>query len=833
MKISKKLMMWFIIVTLLVSVVGFFSIYSIKQIQNNNDIEESISQYLMAVEELQLKVSGITKTNNISEFNRSLSEINDQKVKVESIYVDGSKAFAEYHEFYDFHGDVLNFNLISNELITIHKEKLVQGDIFSREYVKEKDQRYAIREPLFALNNSKLTENIGFIQYYSKEVLFQYRDQTHLNEWLNSVDDIRKKVDVLNLPLEKKNNLNSNLDIYEQTAETLGKIAIRQKEIEMEESIKIEQLQKILSRLNNAKKEMDSEIYTETKQLSDYFIKIKIVLILSISLICIGFGFMLTNQISKPLTKLRDAAKAVGRGNLDTEIQIDSKDEVGELAAAFKIMTEDLKKTTVSKNYVNNIIESMFGTLIVTDHEGTIITVNKATCGLLGYQEGELVGHPIDIIFENEDNPTKGSILNEIIKNGFIHNKEKKYLTKNGRIIPMLFSGSVMRDVNGNINGIVCIAQDMTARKEIEENLKLFSSAVAAAKDGVQIVGLDGHILYSNPAIKDIFGYSPEELKGKHITDMSADPDFVSSVIFPNIQRTGHWAGEVSVKHKNEKILQIWIAISIIFDNHGKQIAMVGIIHDLTERNRAEEIRIENVQLSQATKAKSEFLANMSHELRTPLNSIIGFTQILKENAASDLNEKHRHFLDNILFSSTHLLDLINEILDISKIESGKFDLVMERISITKIIEEIIILLKEKAANQNVVLKMEFDHSIDLIDADKLRLKQVLFNLISNAVKFSKKEGGTVTIRTRMRNDNVELSISDTGIGIKKENIVKLFTEFHQLDTGYARMYQGTGLGLAISKKLVELHGGKIWVESEYGVGSTFTLTLPSVKRNL
>ncbi len=128
---------------------------------------------------------------------------------------------------------------------------------------------------------------------------------------------------------------------------------------------------------------------------------------------------------------------------------------------------------------------------------------------------------------------------------------------------------------------------------------------------------------------------------------------------------------------------------------------------------------------------------------------------------------------------------------------------------------------------------MEFDHSIDLIDADKLRLKQVLFNLISNAVKFSKKEGGTVTIRTRMRNDNVELSISDTGIGIKKENIVKLFTEFHQLDTGYARMYQGTGLGLAISKKLVELHGGKIWVESEYGVGSTFTLTLPSVKRNL
>ena len=257
MKINKKLMIWFIIVTLFVSVVGIFSIYSFKTIQNNNDIEEHNTQYLMAIDDMELKVSRIIETNNLSDFNQSLSEINDQKMKLQLLSVNDTSKITEFHKYYDFHEDIQNVNLISDELINIHREKLLQEEVFIKEYASEKDQRYKIRDPLFALNNSKLTENIGFMQYFSKEALYQYRDQKHLDEWLQSIDDVRKKVEFLNLPEKEKKNFTKSIEAYKRTAQTMGQIAIRQKEIETQERIKIGILQEILSRLNNAKIEME------------------------------------------------------------------------------------------------------------------------------------------------------------------------------------------------------------------------------------------------------------------------------------------------------------------------------------------------------------------------------------------------------------------------------------------------------------------------------------------------------------------------------------------------------------------------------------------------
>jgi len=179
------------------------------------------------------------------------------------------------------------------------------------------------------------------------------------------------------------------------------------------------------------------------------------------------------------------------------------------------------------------------------------------------------------------------------------------------------------------------------------------------------------------------------------------------------------------------------------------------------------------------------------------------------------------------LKSSEHLLSLINSILDMAKIEAGKLEMIIEDVSVPDMINETFYLMKEIAANHNIVIEKELDPALEIIKADRQKLKQILFNLLSNAVKFSKENGGIITIRTRRDGNVARISISDTGIGIMDEDIPRLFHKFEQLDSGISRKYEGTGLGLAITKQLVELHGGKIWVESRYGEGSTFLFTIP------
>ncbi len=246
------------------------------------------------------------------------------------------------------------------------------------------------------------------------------------------------------------------------------------------------------------------------------------------------------------------------------------------------------------------------------------------------------------------------------------------------------------------------------------------------------------------------------------------------------------------------------------------------------ERQEVEkELRAHRDQLAYVSRAKSEFLATMSHELRTPLNSIIGFSELLKGGMYGELNEKQAHYIDNVITSSKFLLNLINDILDLSKVEAGKIELVIEKMPVPGTISETIILINEEASMHNINIEQDFDPQLDFIEADKQRFKQILFNLLTNAIKFSKKEGGTITITTKKERDMAKFSVSDTGIGIKEEDMGKLFKEFVQASPGISKEYGGTGLGLVISKKLAELHGGSFSVESRYGEGSTFTFTLP------
>ncbi len=386
--------------------------------------------------------------------------------------------------------------------------------------------------------------------------------------------------------------------------------------------------------------------------------------------------------------------------------------------------------------------------------------------------------------------------------------------------------------VDGNllVRSILYAIERKRAKEALEMALKNWQKTFSAIADGVFILDTEGRVIMSNGVFESMAGIKTENVIGQRCYEtVHGTSDFIEDCPFKRMKQTG--MRESFEFEDKERGLWFQGTVDPVCNESGEIINAVYIMRNVTELKKAEETRLENLRLEAADKAKNEFLANMSHELRTPLNASIGFSELLTQGMAGELSEKQKHFMDNILTSNQFLLTLINDILDLSKIETGKIELVPGKMSVPVTIKETLTLIKEKAMKDNVLLETEFDAELEFIGADKQRFKQILFNLLSNAVKFSKEEGGTVTIRTKKEGDTAKISISDTGIGIKEENIGKLFRKFEQLESEIGKKYGGTGLGLSITKQLVELHGGKIWAESKYGEGSTFTFTLPIVAK--
>ncbi|GAB61912.1 MAG: response regulator [Candidatus Jettenia sp.] len=295
-------------------------------------------------------------------------------------------------------------------------------------------------------------------------------------------------------------------------------------------------------------------------------------------------------------------------------------------------------------------------------------------------------------------------------------------------------------------------------------------------------------------------------------------------IIFPLIIET--------YKAQPDKMRDYILALDKIM-NLDMQLSIDTYIHSynaaLQERVRLTEIQ--NRKIEAANKAKSEFLANMSHELRTPLNAIIGFSEVLRDELCGDLNEEQMGFVKDIHSSGQHLLQMINDILDLSKIESGKLELKYEEFEIGKAMEEVLTTLKGLANKKSLTVETVIHNPAERLFADHVKFKQILYNLLSNAIKFTS-EKGKIIIRTDTGKDEnekdfIDVKVTDTGIGIAPEDYSKIFVEFKQVDSSVSRKYEGTGLGLALSKRLVELHGGKIGFESKLGVGSTFYFVLP------
>jgi signal transduction histidine kinase len=241
------------------------------------------------------------------------------------------------------------------------------------------------------------------------------------------------------------------------------------------------------------------------------------------------------------------------------------------------------------------------------------------------------------------------------------------------------------------------------------------------------------------------------------------------------------------------------------------------------------ELKEQSLELELASRHKSEFLASMSHELRTPLNAVLGFSEVLLERMFGDLNERQEEYLHDIHSSGRHLLELLNEILDLSKIEAGKMALEYSSVDLRSVLEDTAAMLRERAATQGVSLTLDVAEDVDVVHSDALRLKQIVLNLMTNAVKFTE-AGGSVVVRARRRGADFEITVTDSGIGVPEADQQRIFESFQQGGRGSSRE-EGTGLGLTLSKRLVELLGGRMWLESKVGVGSTFGFSLPGRER--
>jgi hemerythrin-like metal-binding protein/PAS domain S-box-containing protein len=423
-----------------------------------------------------------------------------------------------------------------------------------------------------------------------------------------------------------------------------------------------------------------------------------------------------------------------------------------------------------------------------------------------------------------------------------------------------------LHDREGNVLGMMGTFEDITLRKRAGEEAARMVTVLRDSNDAITIQDFEGRITAWNRGAELMYGYGEAEALAMSIERLTAPGKVDEQKAFVRrlVADEAITSQETQRVTKDGRVLDVWMTVTKLVDKTGKPIGIASTERDTTALRKAEEaLRKLNAELEQrveqrtrelvlandaakaANRAKSDFLASMSHELRTPLNAIIGFSEILEDCTFGDLNAKQTRHVGNVLTAGRHLLSLINDILDLSKVEAGKMELELSAVPVKALLEEALVMVREKALQHRLDLTLAAPDDV-VVTADERKLKQILFNLLSNAMKFTP-DGGRVTVSARVCEQlpvisdpssvtsspppstlTLVVAVSDSGIGIGPEDRARLFQPFLQLDSSSTRKQEGTGLGLALARRFVELHGGRIWVESEgEGRGSTFSFAIP------
>jgi PAS domain S-box-containing protein len=416
-------------------------------------------------------------------------------------------------------------------------------------------------------------------------------------------------------------------------------------------------------------------------------------------------------------------------------------------------------------------------------------------------------------------------------------------------------SSKVLRNAQGEIEFVLSSVKDLTKirllsdatlsepafrdlieQKQAEEFLRQSEDRFCLLANGAQdyasfLLNPLGRIMSWNVGAERMNGYKAEEIIGKHfscfysvdaITQGKPEWELRTAIEQGYIEDQG-WR----IRKDGQKF---WAtdAITALFDKDGSLRGFGKVMKDMTEHKNLYD---KNIELQNAAKAKDRFLANMSHELRTPLNGIIGFAEFLVDGKPGAVNPKQKEYLEDILKSGKHLLQLISDVLDLVQVGVGKMELNPERFSLSKAVEEVYSVAKLIAQKKNIHIGVNVASEIGDVTLDRQKFKQVLFNLLSNAVKFTDEGGNVEIVALLLDHARFQLQVRDTGVGISPKDIKRLFIEFEQIESGTVRRFEGTGIGLALTKKIIEFQEGTIGVESEFGKGSTFTVVMPIVTR--